>query len=52
MIVETVAFIVGVVVLFGLGSYLVRTSDRRTEYLDRKHHKHDRDFHRDFYKWL
>jgi len=48
MILETVAFIVVVVVLFGLGSYVVRTSDRRIDYIDKERTKHDRDF----YKWM
>jgi hypothetical protein len=48
MIVETVAFIVIVVVLFGLGSYVVCTSDRRIDYIDKERTKRDRDF----YKWM
>jgi len=40
MILETVAFIVVVVVLFGFGAYVVRTSDRRIDYiLDLKENK-------------
>jgi len=48
MILETVAFIVVVVVLFGFGAYVVRTSDRRIDYIDKERTKRDRDF----YKWM